>query len=590
MAKPPAIPPPRADSMERVRELETELEDLRMQLQRSEHRVEAMKQIGRALGSNLELDPLLCEVVRLTTSILEADRTTLFLVDPDTQDLLARVLEGQELQKIRLPRGQGIAGWVAKHGRSLCVTDAYKDKRFDQSVDRRTGYRTRGILTSPVRRPQSNQLVGVVQVLNKREGDFEPDDARLLEAIAAELGVALEVSQLYGEAMEHTAALEETHRELSLLLDTERAISTSEDLSEMLGRILETARGIMRARSGVVYLLSEDKSLLEPVAARGSYAASLMRGRLPANEGLFAKVILTAQPQLRDEVEDERRGRLVVKQSLSLPIRTRREGVLAILELFNHRDGRAFNARRAASLEVVAAQAGRAIRAEQRRKERAQSERMSAIGRMLSGVVHDLRTPLTLISGYSEIMAETEDPEDRLGYAHRVKKQIDLVSAMTKELLSFARGERSVLIRKVYLQRFLEELRESLEQEFKGRHVKLSVQTDYRGTARFDETKLRRVFHNLARNARDAMPGGGEFSVEVKKEGSDLVFSFTDTGGGIPADLEGRLFEPFLTRGKEGGTGLGLAMVKQIVEEHQGSIRYQNTKRGTRFTLRLPLT
>lgn len=571
----------------RVRELETELEDLRVELERSERRVEAMKQIGRVLGSNLELDSLLSEVVHSTTELLEADRSTLFLIDPASQELCARVIEGDELREVRLARGEGIAGWVAKNGRSLRIADAYKDHRFHGAVDKRTGYRTRGILASPVRRPQSNQVIGVIQVLNKREGSFDPDDARLLEAIAAELGVALEVSQLYGEAMERTAALEQTHRDLSLLLDTERAISESPELAEMLERILDTALSIIGARSGVVYILSTDGSLLEAAAARGSYAASLAKARLPAEEGLLGQVVDSARPLLKNDAE-LRRGRVKVKQAVILPIKTRREGVIGVLELLNKRRGGGFDPHEVRSLSVVAAQAGRAIHAEHRRQERAQTERMSAIGRMLSGVIHDLRTPLTLIGGYTEVMAETEDAAGRQAYAHRVKKQVDLLNSMTKELLSFARGERAVLVRKVYVERFMDELRESLEQQLKGQHIELQVEARYRGAARFDASKMRRVLQNLARNAREAMPAGGSLKIEVEREGEELVFTVKDTGAGIPEELRGHIFEPFRTRGKEGGTGLGLAMVKQIVEEHQGSVSFASSRRGTSFTLRLP--
>ncbi len=112
---------------------------------------------------------------------------------------------------------------------------------------------------------------------------------------------------------------------------------------------------------------------------------------------------------------------------------------------------------------------------------------------MLSGVIHDLRTPMTLISGYTQVMADAEDKAARTQYAHQVNKQIDLLSAMTKDLLAFAKGERSILIRKVYVQRFMEEMREYLEQDLDGLSVKLKMDVRYRGAARFDETKMGRI-------------------------------------------------------------------------------------------------
>src|SRR5688500_7001732 len=110
-----------------------------------------MKQIGRVLGSNLELDPLLGEIVSRTTNLLEADRSTLFLMDDEKDELWSKVLEGKGLREIRLPRGSGIAGWVAQHGKPLHIRNAYKDKRFNPEFDRQSGYRTRAMLVWPVR-------------------------------------------------------------------------------------------------------------------------------------------------------------------------------------------------------------------------------------------------------------------------------------------------------------------------------------------------------------------------------------------------------------------------------------------------------
>ena len=109
-----------------------------------------------------------------------------------------------------------------------------------------------------------------------------------------------------------------------------------------------------------------------------------------------------------------------------------------------------------------------------------------------------------------------------------------------------------------------------------------------RGTARFDEGKMLRVVHNLARNAVEAMAEGGKLKVIVEKDGDDLVWSVKDTGPGIPPELRGRLFELFAS-GKKGGTGLGLAIVKKIVDDHHGKVACDSGPGGTTFTIRLPI-
>jgi signal transduction histidine kinase len=167
---------------------------------------------------------------------------------------------------------------------------------------------------------------------------------------------------------------------------------------------------------------------------------------------------------------------------------------------------------------------------------------------------------------------------------------------MQREVLEFARGERSMLVRKVYLASFFEDLASQLRRELEAGKVTLVLDLADRSTARFDQGKIIRVIHNLARNAVEAMGNaGGTLSLRVRRSAesdpspkSALVIDVADTGPGIPKEIEARLFQSFVTAGKKGGTGLGLAIVKKIVEEHEGTISVQSTSNGTTFTIVLP--
>src|SRR5262249_62234897 len=117
------------------------------------------------------------------------------------------------------------------------------------------------------------------------------------------------------------------------------------------------------------------------------------------------------------------------------------------------------------------------------------------------GVLHDLKTPMTIISGYAQLMASSDDAEQRNGYAELILKQFDLMSSMTRELLQFARGESQLLVRKVYLHKWMPEVRTQLEREFAGKKIELVLEERYQGAAWLDESKMFRVIHNLARNA-----------------------------------------------------------------------------------------
>ena len=99
-----------------------------------------------------------------------------------------------------------------------------------------------------------------------------------------------------------------------------------------------------------------------------------------------------------------------------------------------------------------------------------------------------------------------------------------------------------------------------------------------------------RVFYNLATNASDAMPQGGTLSVSVDKREYTVVIEFSDTGIGMPADVRARVFEPFVTHGKRYGTGLGMAIVKKVIDDHRGTIEVESEEgKGTTVRLLLPL-
>ena len=222
-----------------------------------------------------------------------------------------------------------------------------------------------------------------------------------------------------------------------------------------------------------------------------------------------------------------------------------------------------------------------------RRRERA--ERLGSIGRLLSGVMHDLRTPLTVVSGYMQLMEATDDSTLRTEYGNTVREQFEVISAMQRDLLAYARGETAMLVRKVYLGRFCDAIATQFKPELSAARIDLVVDLTHKGVAYFDEGRMGRAVGNLVRNAIEAMEGdGGTLTITCGCDDEDLVLTVSDTGKGIPKAIRGRLFEPFVTKGKTMGTGLGLANVKKIVEEHGGTVDVRSSKKGTTFSIRIP--
>src|SRR5512138_709147 len=218
---------------------------------RAAARAGALAEIGIALSSILDVDALLREVMDRAQELLEAERSTLFIVDRERGELWSKVLRGLKPHEIRLPLGKGIAGWVGKHGRPVVVTDAYDDPRFDPSVDKRSGFRTRSVMAVPIR-GRDERVLGVIEVLNRRTGAFGVDDERLLTAVASQAGVAIENARLFAEATERNAALatarEDLQRkvgELDLLLGLERIFTDAPVLDEALDALLERSAALL---------------------------------------------------------------------------------------------------------------------------------------------------------------------------------------------------------------------------------------------------------------------------------------------------------------------------------------------------------
>jgi putative methionine-R-sulfoxide reductase with GAF domain len=173
--------------------LQAALRDLALQHGEAEHNVERLHfllETTRRLMAAVGVDDLLAILGEATTRLVNAERATIYVVDADKAELWSRVALGDGVGEIRVPLGTGIAGMVALTGETINLLDAYSDSRFNPDVDRRTGYRTRNLLTVPVKSSRGS-IIGVFQVLNKRQGDFTREDVELLLALAASAGVAL---------------------------------------------------------------------------------------------------------------------------------------------------------------------------------------------------------------------------------------------------------------------------------------------------------------------------------------------------------------------------------------------------------------
>ena len=159
----------------------------------------ALVKIGQAVAAEKNIDVLIRTIAEETRTALNADRCTVFLYDKETDELYSKVATGlDDFKELRIPANKGLAGHVVKTGETINIKDAYKDKRFNKAVDKKTGYRTKTILCMPIKN-FNQEIIGVFQVLNKFDETFTIDDEDLLIAIASSAGISLENAQLFEE-------------------------------------------------------------------------------------------------------------------------------------------------------------------------------------------------------------------------------------------------------------------------------------------------------------------------------------------------------------------------------------------------------
>jgi|YNPMSStandDraft_1061717.scaffolds.fasta_scaffold08896_4 signal transduction histidine kinase len=296
---------------------------------------------------------------------------------------------------------------------------------------------------------------------------------------------------------------------------------------------------------------------------------------LPRSATVVAKTDLEVLRIFRDDFHAilEKNGRIAISilKSLSAMIRKSNEYFVGGLRQRN--------------LELQ--QANEELRLAQ--EELLKNERLTSLGKFSSMVLHDIRNPVSVIRSYGEMILLNVEQVDRVKkYAHSILKETERLNLLVGELLDYSRGEIRLNLSIVSLHQFFEKLKSYISSGLESAHVELHIENEVKDPILMDEERMLRVFLNLTENSRKAMPQGGTLRIHADTNETQVRFLVEDTGQGMTKEVLSHIFVPFYSFSK-GGTGLGLVIVKNIVEAHEGTIQVESRiKKGTRVEIRIP--
>jgi signal transduction histidine kinase len=534
-------------------------------------------------------------VLAAIMSAFPADSGSLSLLTPESASLEICAQQGlpPETGEFALRPGQGITGWVALHARPLLVADVSHEPRYIAA--------RRGVcceMAAPL--IVEGQVVGVVNLDADQPGAFNSTDLDRLQSFADEAGRVLNRLWQFDRMRANST-------QLTTLVELGHALVAQLAPEELLNTITDSARALFNARLSLLhdYDDASRELKLHSWAAAGDLAAtglSLQQQTVPIDEALFASALRTGRateyqhldgPRYREAADLPRDPSLCSALASPLNLEGKPAGILSVFHDHPHRfsddEKRLFTA--LANFATVALHNARLYsRVFHSEEVLRKNETLTTLGLLAAEIAHEIRNPLTVIKLlHGPLGADFAPADPRRKDLQIITEKIEQLEGLVTRVLSFARAPASL-----HSRWSLDEILSDTNHLLRAKLAQAGVQLHYTppaGGVAVDVNKgqIQQVFLNLALNAFHAMPQGGELRITCTCEGANVHTDVSDTGGGIPPEVQPRIFESFLST-RAGGTGLGLTIALRIVKDHHGTLQLRNTgPRGTTMRVTLPV-
>jgi signal transduction histidine kinase len=562
-------------------------------------RLQLLYQVSNVIHSTLDaqqaLELILQEVVRL----MRASSGSVVLLNPNNNLLEIEASTGlpPEAREVKLRLGQGLTGWVARHGKPVRLGDVRRDPRYIMMRPE-----VRSELAVPLE--VMGEVRGVLNVDADREEAFSEADQELLEALSVQAAKVIQTTWLF-EQFRLKARLLET------LASVSRTINSALNLNEALSIITREACTLMEAKMASIMMLDASGEFLELRASFGAGEAYLQKPRLGLDDSFLGIVFRRKKPM---QLENVRNSALYQNVEMA-----RREGLVSLLSAplvfgglaigtLNIYTGapRSFSneeihiLRALAELSAIAMEKARLHeRIVDVEEQLRQNEKLSALGLLAAEVAHEIRNPLTVMKMlYHSLRLDFPPGDPRVKDDAILREKMEQLNKIVEQILDFARGTEPNL-GKVNVNQLVDDLGLLTRHKMRNQGIQFICRLESGlPPIMADAPQLAQAFLNLVLNAIEAMPGGGTLTISTRSfrlpraspEPTDLLIEFKDTGQGMPEEQRRRAFTSLLSTTKLRGTGLGLAIVGRVIETHRGKIKILSRPgKGTIFSITLPV-
>jgi signal transduction histidine kinase len=490
-----------------------------------------------------EIRDILKAVTEKLSAAFGVDRTTIYIYDEDTKTLNSIIAQNAP-SPITFSETEGIAGHVARHGDYHISNDPYSDKIFNRDIDQLFGYRSRSILTVPIH-DSKRRLLGVLQLINRLKGSFSDEDAQLLSAVSRAVAVKME------EAMMN-ALIREQNRCITLLNGIEKNLNENSSPRSAVSKSLDTVVSSMNCSWGNAFFHHPFGDVSIVSGLQKSDLSEFICTEAPFHDG------------------QGNRGKLSLFKPLEYPPFT-------LLEI--------------ETIKTVADRITSFLKKLAAESERDRSSKLSMLGKVTADLIHDMKAPLTIIKGYSQILENVgTDGINTLETAKILRHQADMMETMCSQIMEFSRGDHGEpSLEKLELKGFFLKLHETFSPVFQKRGSTLELKLENELFWELDRNRIERALTNLLMNACDALAKNQKAYLWAEIDSDRvLCMGVTDNGPGIPVHQISEIFKPFVSFGKKTGTGLGLSLARFTAQAHGGDLILKQQNGQTSFIIRIP--